>query len=72
MELLQSYLGENKQRFLDELLDLLRIPSVSADSKYREAVFQTADFVADQLRKAGADNVEVCQTAGYPVVYGEK
>ena len=72
MEVLNTYLNKNKQRFLDELLDLLRIPSVSADSKYSEAVFKTADFVADQLRKAGADNVEVCPTAGYPVVYGEK
>ena len=66
------YLEANKERFLNELLDLLRIPSVSADSKYAGDVKKTADFVAEKLRAAGADNVEVCPTAGHPIVYGEK
>ncbi|HEY0900099.1 MAG TPA: dipeptidase, partial [Sphingobacteriaceae bacterium] len=61
-----------KQRFLDELFALLRFPSVSADPKYKSDVLATADYVAEQLRTAGADKVEVCQTAGYPIVYGEK
>jgi acetylornithine deacetylase/succinyl-diaminopimelate desuccinylase-like protein len=68
----QTYLDTHKQRFLDELLDLLRIPSVSADPAYKEDVLRTANFIADKLRAAGADNVEVCPTAGYPIVYADK
>lgn len=72
MEKVQSFILDNKQRFLDELLDLLRIPSVSADPAYKEDVLRTADFVADSLKKAGADHVEICSTAGYPIVYADK
>ena len=63
---------ENKQRYLDELFDLLRIPSVSADPAYKADVFKTADEVAKRLREAGAENVEICETPGYPVVYADK
>ncbi len=63
---------ENKQRYLDELFDLLRIPSVSADPAYKDDVFKTADEVAKRLNEAGADNVEICKTPGYPVVYCDK
>jgi acetylornithine deacetylase/succinyl-diaminopimelate desuccinylase-like protein len=72
MQEIKRYVEENKQRFLDELFELLRFPSVSADPKYKGDVLKTADFVAEKLKEAGADKVEVCQTAGYPVVYGEK
>ena len=72
MKKVQSYINKNKDRFLEELLELLKIPSISADPDYKEALFQTADFVAASLTKAGAENVEICPTAGYPVVYGEK
>ncbi len=72
MEEIKKYVSENKQRFLDELFELLRFPSVSADTKYKEDVLKTADYVAAKLKEAGADNVEVCPTAGYPIVYGEK
>jgi len=72
MEQLNTYLNDNKDRFLDELLELLRIPSVSADSKYKEHVLKTAEFIKDRLIEAGADNVEICETAGYPIVYGDK
>ncbi len=67
-----EYLEANKDRFLNELLEILRIPSVSADSKYAADVKKTAAFVADKLKAAGADNVEICETAGHPLVYGEK
>lgn len=67
-----NYLAKNKDRFLEELFELLRIPSVSADPAYKNDVFKTADAVADSLKKAGADNVEICQTAGYPIVYADK
>lgn len=66
------YIQANKDRFLNELLDLLKIPSVSADSKFAGDVKKTAEFVADRLKEAGADNVEICATAGHPIVYGEK
>jgi len=69
---INAYITANKDRFLNELLDLLRIPSVSADPKYKNDVLKTADAVRDRLIEAGADKVEVCKTAGYPIVYGEK
>lgn len=72
MQEIKNYVDANKQRFLDELFELLRFPSVSADPKYKGDVLKTADYVADKLKEAGADKVEVCQTAGYPIVYGEK
>ncbi len=72
MEHINQYIDNNRQRFLDELLDFLRIPSISADSAYSADVFKTAEFVKDKLIAAGADKVEVCPTAGYPIVYGEK
>ncbi len=67
-----EYLEQNKDRFLNELLEILRIPSVSADSKYAEDVKKTAAYVAEKLKAAGADNVEICPTAGHPIVFGEK
>src|SRR5690606_20080951 len=72
MQNIKNYIEQNKQRFLDELFELLRFPSISADPKYKEDVAKTAAFVAEKLRSAGADNVEICQTAGHPIVYGEK
>jgi len=72
MEKLNQYLESNKQRFLDELFELLRIPSVSADPKFSDDVHKAADFVKQKLIGAGADNVAVCPTAGFPIVYGEK
>ena len=69
---MSSYLEENKQRFLDELIELLKIPSISADSAYKNEVIKTAEFVANSLRKAGCDSVEICKTEGHPIVYGEK
>ncbi len=72
MQKINEYVANNKQRFLDELFELLRFPSVSADPKYAADVKNTAEFVAQKLRDAGADKVEVCPTAGHPIVYGEK
>jgi len=67
-----SYLEKNKDRFLQELFDLLRIPSVSADPKFKGDVVAAANFVKNSLEKAGADRVEICETPGFPIVYGEK
>ena len=72
MQVWNDYLAANKQRFMDELLDLLRIPSVSADSKYKADVARCAEAVKDNMLKAGCDKAEVCPTAGHPIVYGEK
>jgi acetylornithine deacetylase/succinyl-diaminopimelate desuccinylase-like protein len=72
MEATQKYISESKEKFLNELLDFLKIPSISADPAYANDVHKTAAFVAKQLQEIGLDAVEICQTAGYPVVYGEK
>ena len=72
MEKAQAYIQKNKQRFLDELLDMLRIPSVSANPENKNDMLKMADSVKNHLVKAGVDKVEICQTDGYPVVYGEK
>jgi acetylornithine deacetylase/succinyl-diaminopimelate desuccinylase-like protein len=66
------YIEKNKDRFLNELFDLLRIPSVSADPKYKQDVLKTAEVVKEGLLNAGADMAEICPTSGYPVVYAEK
>jgi acetylornithine deacetylase/succinyl-diaminopimelate desuccinylase-like protein len=68
----QEFLAQNKDRFLNELFELLRIPSISADSAYKGDVAQAAEYVKEKLIAAGADKVEVCPTAGHPIVYGEK
>lgn len=72
MNTIQSYIKDHKNRFLDELIELLRIPSVSADPTYKKEVLNTANFVLKSLKKAGCDQVEICETPGYPIIYGEK
>ncbi len=72
MKNIQGYVAEHKQRFLNELIELLKIPSVSADSAFKNDVLRTADAVKFSLEKAGCDHVEICETAGFPIVYGEK
>ncbi len=67
-----QFIQQHQERFLNELFDLLRIPSISADSAYKNDVIKTAEFIKDKLIEAGADKVELCQTAGFPIVYGEK
>lgn len=66
-----EYVRRNRERFLEELKDFLRIPSVSTDPAHREDVRQAAEWVADRLRRAGVARVEVIPTAGHPVVYAE-
>ncbi|HXB39983.1 MAG TPA: dipeptidase [Bacteroidia bacterium] len=68
----KDYVQQNKQRFLDELMELLRIPSVSANPKHEPDMLKMAEAVKAKLVAAGADKVEISQTKGYPVVYGEK
>ena len=68
----KQYQEQNKQRFLDEMLELLRIPSVSAKSEQKNDMRRCAEAVRQRLLEAGADRAEVMETAGHPVVYGEK
>ena len=67
-----KYLESNKDKFLNELIELLKIPSVSTDPSFKDDILKAADFLKDKLIEAGADRVEVCETGGYPIVYGEK
>ncbi|WP_350290238.1 dipeptidase [uncultured Croceitalea sp.] len=69
---IKNYISENKERFLNELIELLKIPSISADPAYSKDVITTAKFVEKSLQEAGCENTEICETKGYPVVYGEK
>ena len=68
-----DYINQNKERFLDELFDLLRIPSISAQpSLHKQDMVRCAEWLAAALVKAGADRAEVMPTEGNPVVYAEK
>jgi acetylornithine deacetylase/succinyl-diaminopimelate desuccinylase-like protein len=68
----KEYLEQNQQRFLDEMLELLRIPSVSAKSEHKDDMRKCAELVRQRLLDSGADRAEVMETAGHPVVFGEK
>lgn len=72
MQAWKEYQQKNKDRFLEELLELLRIPSVSADSSHREDMRRCAEMVKSRLEEAGADKAVIYDTDGHPIVYGEK
>ena len=69
---IKTYIDQNKDRFLNELFELLRIPSVSTDSKYKGDVRKAAEYLKQKLEAAGVDSAEICETGGHPIVYGEK
>lgn len=70
--MVKEYIASNQERFLNELFELLRIPSVSADSKYKDDVRKAANYVKAKLEEAGADTVQLVETKGHPIVFGEK
>jgi acetylornithine deacetylase/succinyl-diaminopimelate desuccinylase-like protein len=70
--MIKEYITSNKDRFLSELFDWLRIPSVSADSTRKQDVRKAAEFLREKLAAAGVDKVEICETKGHPIVYAEK
>jgi acetylornithine deacetylase/succinyl-diaminopimelate desuccinylase-like protein len=70
--MIKTYIETNRDRFLNELFDLLRLPSVSADSRHKEDVRKTAELVKAGLLAAGVDKAELCETPGHPIVYAEK
>ena len=72
MKEIKKYVDTNKQRFIDELLELLSIPSVSADPAYKNDVAKTAEWVKKSLLTAGADKAEIMPTKGHPIVFAEK
>ncbi len=69
---MKNYIASNKQRYLDELFDFLRIPSVSADSKHKDDMLTAAEYIKGKLLEAGLDHAEICPTDGHPIVYAEK
>lgn len=69
---IKKYVEENRDRFLNELVDLLKIPSISADPAYKEDIQKTAEAVQKRLQEAGCDKTEICETPGNPIVYGER
>ena len=71
MDTLKNYIDAHKDRFISELIELLKIPSISADSAFSQDVVDTAHAVAKALEDAGCPHVEICETNGYPIVYGE-
>ena len=67
MEHINNYINENKDRFIDELIELLKIPSISVDPAFKKDVLDCADAVAKALEAAGADNIEIWETKVYPI-----
>ena len=72
METIKSYIEENKDRFLEELFDLIRIPSVSAKEENKEDMLRAAEYLKNSLMEAGADKATIYSTEGHPVLVGEK
>ncbi|MBK9981224.1 MAG: dipeptidase [Saprospiraceae bacterium] len=72
METVQTYIKANQKRFLDELIEFLRIPSISADTKYQGDVLKAATWLSTELKRIGMDGVEIIPTKGHPVVFAEK
>jgi acetylornithine deacetylase/succinyl-diaminopimelate desuccinylase-like protein len=72
MEKTQQFIGQNKEKFVAELFDLLRIPSVSADPAFQQNVKACAEFLATHFKQIGLDEVCIYPTAGHPIVYAEK
>ena len=67
----KTYISQNKDRFISELIELLKIPSISADQKYKGDILKTAEAICVSLKEAGCKKVEICETPGNPIVYGE-
>ncbi len=72
METINNYIEENKDRFLEELFGLIRIPSISSLKSHKPDMYKAAEYWKQMLLKSGADSVEVYETSGNPVTYGEK
>ncbi|MBL7850577.1 MAG: dipeptidase [Cyclobacteriaceae bacterium] len=69
---MKAFIEKNKETYLSELFELLRIPSVSADSRHKDDVRKAAEYVLQKLREAGVDRAELMETPGHPIVFAEK
>lgn len=72
MMTINQYLEENKERFLNELFELIRIPSISSQSEHKQDMYRCAEKWVELMLKAGVDRAQVYETDGHPVAYGEK
>lgn len=72
MNNIKNYIEDHKDRFLEELFELLRIPSISADPKHKDDIEKAAENLKTHFEKIGMENIEICETPGYPVVYADK
>ena len=72
MDKIKEYIEKNKNKFLEELFELLRIPSISAKSEHKKDIITCAELLKSHLEKQGFNNCEICKTKGNPIVYGEK
>jgi acetylornithine deacetylase/succinyl-diaminopimelate desuccinylase-like protein len=72
LDKIKNYIDTNKNRFLDELFELIKIPSVSAQKEHDSDVRKAAELIKNHLLKLNLDNCEICETQGHPIVYGEK
>tara|TARA_A100001011_G_scaffold304115_1_gene318363 strand:- start:1123 stop:2502 length:1380 start_codon:yes stop_codon:yes gene_type:complete len=72
MDEIKEYIEKNKNKFLEELFELLRIPSISAKSEHKKDIITCAKLLKSHLEKQGFNNCEICKTKGNPIVYGEK
>ena len=72
MDKIKEYIEKNKNKFLEELFELLRIPSISAKSEHKNDIITCAELLKSHLEKQGFNNCEICKTKGNPIVYGEK
>lgn len=69
---MKQYIEDNRERFLSELFDLLRIPSISASAAHKSDMYRAAELYKKLLLDAGADRADVYETKGHPVIFGEK
>jgi len=69
---IKAYINKHQERFIEELMDFLRIPSISGEPRFGMEVRAAANFVKDRLLEAGVDEARLIETAGHPIVYGEK
>lgn len=71
MENVVSHINENSERYIEELKDYLRIPSISTDPERKNDIRKCADFTAEEMRRIGLENVQLIETDGHPAVFGE-
>src|SRR5262245_37107221 len=68
---IKSFIAEGRQRYIDELCEFLRIPSISSSSEHKGEVRRAAHHLVAQMRAVGLENTQICETPGHPMVYGD-